>query len=267
MIFGNRVRKNGQKLKNSMGGVVSVFIKELFDYGVSLERELRSLRSEGKTDDSYFEDLNEKFRLLRETLTFIYRGSWLKKESARTRLRTIMDARFDYARVADELVTTRSERGARKVNALRSFMTYISKGVESLLGSDFLDLVKQGRLSDAYMRLNLVRGRVSLDTVLLKGASELLPKDGVANTYRVLDCKAELEMLRNLSVYYFQHYILPTIDANKLAFLRSLLDNDDPVFMDERVAVFKFLSGELKDLRALEVYLEDRLGPTVNGGM
>lgn len=200
-----------------------------------LEIVIKRLYAEKKqeTDSDSLALLNDKLDLLLEISEFIKSGKWLNRQSATDRLLYCLK----------HSVSESAEHFGCSTFSINSSMTNYSRKIEALLGDNILELIAEGRLSEAKLQFYWGTGQVSTNKLFFADFIDMLPSAKYEGDVDILDCGVELKFLKVCSIAYIKS-LFAKIDKEKLAYLRYVLEKDSADTVQERMALFNFLNDD-----------------------
>lgn len=194
--------------------------------------------------------LEKELSLLKEISEYIKEGSWLSRKPALERLLVIL-------KKGPEAAMKQYDCTRESIN---STLTGYSRRLEKLIGVDTIDLILHGEVEKARMQFYTGTNQVALEKLIAEEVMESFPESAFNDT-NLSSCMTEFKMLKVVSKAYLTS-LYKKVDVNKLAYIRYIMESMDSDFAQDKIEIYKFLTGESNDVAALEAYLQNRVDPT-----
>lgn len=191
----------------------------------------------------------EQKDLITEIGEFTRSFGWLSHERTKERARVFTKSRFDYAIMCKELNIS--------YDVAKSSISYINSELKKNIGENTLELLLDGKVEEAKLIFYFCSGKSKVSDYILDSAVQGLP-DANFMTINLSECGNELKYLQLYSRVMFNKW-LKVIDKDKMAYIRYILETDNPKFAEKKKELVKLLRGEKKVSQYLEELKEREL--------
>lgn len=222
-----------------------------------LEHELQNVHDEIKLtsdNDFYNKEEREFLALKREALeelhTYMLDFKWLTHSNSKNKISAFIRSKYNYEQVCLDFNT--------KLPSLQVSVSRASKILSGRVAKP-LDLIKRGLVEEGIMEFRGIRVKedsirnenlVEFSPLMVSSHYENLPYPNNTSKFTILDCVKEIKFARMFSLHIFK-YLVSTIDKEKFAFLRHVLESNDKRYEYERGLILSFINGETKDLDSI----------------
>lgn len=166
------------------------------------------------SDESY-EFLADKLTLLDEIVAYIYSYDWIKHNKIKDKVKFFVESGFDYELYCREYgVSYASAKNSGK---------YAYKLLINKLGENTLDLIKKGYLDEARSAFYVSSGRLKKEKFITQSMIDILPESEFSAIISLDECKNELTMLLNMSIWHLNYY-KSKMDKDRMAYVLHLLE-------------------------------------------
>lgn len=211
-----------------------------------LEKGIKQIISEqkvmDKTDKVKERQLKEQRILLDEVVSYIKSYEWLKHERTIERVKFFLKNKYDYTVFCKYFDIT--------YDAAKVSISYANQKAREKIGENTVELILDGKIEEAKALFYFRSGQLKLRSFIVDSALPIIPQAAYMNT-SIKDCETELKFLTIYTESMLEKRV-DAIDADKLAFLRYVLEGDNPKLTQERVE----LVGLLKSKVDVKQYLE-----------
>lgn len=191
--------------------------------------------------------LNDKKKALVEIAKYAKDGRWLRKAESRERCICFLKNNMDYQRTANELKCG--------LDALYVSVSYASDKLRKRIGENTIQLILDGRVDVAMNQFYALAGIVTMESLVTGSIVNDLPDANFAVCH-VSDCMAELNFLHDVSKAVIAER-LGMLDMDKLAFLRYIIEKENPHYSALRSLIMNYLKSANADIELLKYELQD----------
>ena len=171
------------------------------------------LQKTPETDDDY-EFLTDKLSVIKELLNYVYSYTWVKQDRIKEKIKFFIESGFDYELYCKTYdVSYESARNSVKY-AYGLLIKKIGENTVSLIKNDYIDEARAAFYSKT--------GRVTEERYISKGLIDILPEEKFSAGIPLEDCRNELIMLSNMSMFRLNRY-KEVMDKDKMAYVLHLL--------------------------------------------
>lgn len=195
------------------------------------------------------EHLIKKRNLIKSIRNFRDDLSYIKRQDSKDRIKYYMRNNFD-------IIHTSRAFGKETTNSIRTSVWNASKKFTHCIGKNTLSLIKENKIEQAEKEFLINTGKINVDTVILKGFTELIPENVVDRTIFIKDCEKEIKVLKNISINVIKN-VLTRIDMDKMALLMYILKEQDSFYQEHRNLIYSFLEGEIDNIELLMLELQE----------
>ena len=204
------------------------------------------------SDESY-EFLADKLTLLDEIIEYIESYEWIKQDKVKNRINFFIESGFDYDLYCKTYkVSYESARNSSK---------YAYKLLEQKLGENTLDLIKKGLLDEARAAFYARTGKIKKEKYIIQSLIEILPDSEFTAGISLADCRNELTILYNMSMWRLNFYKY-RMNKDNMAYVLHLLEGNSKRADLFRPPLIAFLTNQMtyEDLlKAEEDIVENKL--------
>jgi hypothetical protein len=190
-------------------------------------------------DSSTAEQDKQRLDLLLRLVAYINSFVWLKKQSARRKLRDFLRSRYDYRKTAEKYGVT--------VGSMHMSVSYAANQLKKRIGGA-VDLLRSGDIAGAEREFEIVTG--CYDDLFLRVVRDHFKPTKDAEV-ELGTCEKELSFLSAFVSRNIEN-LIAELDRRKVEhLLHILLKTDDRSYSTIRSQLFRCLEGELEASEAL----------------
>ncbi len=182
------------------------------------------------------EELHRQRDLIQEVLNYINSFSWLKHEETIKRIKFFLKNKYNYQEFCNQFEIT--------YEAAKVCVSYANQKCIEKIGRNTIDLIIEGRLDEAKAEFYFRTGQLKIRNYIIDSALTEVPEPEYI-TLDIEDCKKELSFLRLYSQSLLDSRV-ELLDKEKLAYIRYILEGDNPKLSEQRLLLMKMLSCQIK---------------------
>ncbi len=211
--------------------------KKLEDAYKAIVIELKKEEKKKEFKDSNRINLLQKQRdLIQEILDYINTFKWLKHEETIERIKFFLKSKYSYQEFCNHFKIT--------YEAAKVCISYANQKAIEKVGRNTIDLILEGRVEEARATFYFRTGQLKLRNYVIDSALSEIPNPQHM-TVDIEDCKKELSFLRLYSQALIDSRV-ELLDKEKLAYIRYILEGDNPKLSEQRLLLMKLLSCQIK---------------------
>lgn len=204
----------------------------------SLENALKAIlieeRKVDRTDKDRANLLQQQKSLLKEIADYINTYNWLKHQESKERIRFFLKNKYSYEEYCNNFDTT--------YEAAKVSVSYANQKAIEKVGKKTIDLVLEGKIDEARASFYFRSGQLKLRNYIIDSAIPNIPEAEFMSV-DIAECKNELSFLRLYSQAMLDIRV-ELIEKEKLAYLRYILEGDNPKLAEERLYLLELLQGK-----------------------
>ena len=194
-------------------------------------------------EDSY-EFLVDKLSLLDEILEYIESYEWVKQAKMKNRINFLVESGFDYDLYCKTYnVSYESARNSSK---------YAYQLLSSKLGENTLYLIRNGLLEEARAAFYVGTGKLKKEKFITQSLIDILPEPEFTAGLSFEDCRNELTILSNMSMWRLEYY-KHRMNRDNMAYVLHLLEGSSKRADLLRPHIISFLSNNTSYEELLEI--------------
>lgn len=203
-------------------------------------------REEKKTDYKdkvKIEQLKKQKDLIQEVINYVNSFVWLKHEGTIERVKFFLKSKFNLQEFCNHFGIT--------YEAGKVCISYVNKKCLEKIGRNTLDLILEGKLDAARAEFYFRTGQLKIRNFIVDAALVDIPEPSYIGV-DLKECERELRYFR----VYSQAVLtaeLEKLDKDKLAYIRYILEGDNPKLVEERLHLMALLQGQT----TVKEYLEE----------
>lgn len=196
----------------------------------------KEIKNHQPVDKDRIELVRQKKDLLDDVVKYVNSYEWLKHFETIERLKFFLKNKYSYNEYCKQYDVS--------YESAKVSISYANQKLLDKIGSNTLDLITEGRIEEARATFYFRTGQLKLRNYVLDSALAEVP-DADYMTININDCEKELLFLR----YYSQALLearSEDLDKDKLAYLRYIIEGDNPKLSEMRLKILDTISGKLK---------------------
>ena len=128
-------------------------------------------------------------------------------------------------------------------DAAKVSISYANQRAREKIGENTVELILEGKIEEAKALFYFRSGQLKLRNFIVDSALPIIPPPAYMNT-SIKECETELRFLRVYTESMLDKRV-DAIDTDKLAFLRYVLEGDNPKLTEERVELMELLKSKV----------------------
>lgn len=200
-----------------------MIIKELINAGKATKHRLKELEQSDTFDPAERDILQHKLSALSELQKYAVSGDWTRTAS-REKFVALIKSKFDYKLIAKRFHTTEA--------SLNVFASRQDKRLSKRIG-DAMRLISANRIEEGLSSFYANAGIISAKEFDYR-ISDILPKGENKDSFLVIECGEEVEILRFLMRDKMQEWLNSATYRAKLSYLMFLLGTDEAEYQQQK---------------------------------
>jgi hypothetical protein len=203
---------------------------------------VKEVQTNLKAEDIYNEDQLEleqkKLDALKVIAKYIGGMQYLSHKKSKEKLRYFLHNNLDYEKTSEQFNTSR--------NSIEVSISNIGNKIESLIGSNTIDMIMEGKTEEALTQFDIGTGKVKPGEWFIEGFQALLPKPKKELSFSLADCVKEMDLL----LMFTSHNIGRVVNKQnqeRLAHLLYLIGSTDSKVEAEREILHCLLKAEFSE--------------------
>lgn len=186
--------------------------------------------------DSEISVLERQKEIIAEINKYIFSFEWLSYRKAKDFMKEVVNYNFDYLKICE--VTGRPYQSVRATVSMRA------SEAEEKVGYNTLNLLTQGKCTEAYFEFLIASGQFSMRNYAIGGIMDMLPEPNIDASVKFSDCEQELKFLKAVSKLNFADKI-SSLNKDNLSFLLAVLEGKGSYLSIPRSAILRYLLGDI----------------------
>ena len=181
-------------------------------------------------------ELQKQKGLLQDILNYVNSFCWLKHKETIERIKFFLKNKYSYSEFCNYFGVT--------YEAAKVCISYANQKCVEKIGKNTIDLILEGKIDEARATFYFRTGQLKLRNYVLDSALAEVP-DAEYMTINIDECEKELLFLR----YYSQALLearSEDLDKDKLAYLRYIIEGDNPKLSEMRLKILDTINGKMK---------------------
>lgn len=180
-------------------------------------------------------ELQKQKGLLQDILNYVNSFCWLKHEETIERIKFFLKNKYSYSEFCNYFGVT--------YEAAKVCISYANQKCVEKIGKNTIDLILEGKIDEARATFLFRSGQLKLRNFIIDAALIGIP-EAAYMTVDIEDCERELSFLRLYSQAILEARV-ELLDKEKMAYIRYILEGDNPKLAEERLHLLNLLQGRI----------------------